>query len=234
MKTTITVASATIVLSSMLVAACGGSSSEQQPPQTQQQAMYGQPGAPAQPAYGQPAAAAQPAYGQPAAAAPAAAPAAAAPAAAPVAAAPAAVPAAAAPAADQAIAAAVGALIKVREAKEAKGLKAEGDLIAGMIQEGGTIDRDVSLQPGKCYTILGQGTGVTQLDMTLTFKAPMAIPGMPAAVLAQSSTSGDKSAIGAGGVGKCYKTIGPLVVPAVLSIKATKGSGAAGAQVYAK
>lgn len=126
----------------------------------------------------------------------------------------------------------IAAVLKPRAATEAKGMKEDGAPIAGQVQEGGTIDRDISLQPGKCYTILGQGMGVTQLDMTLAFKPPM--PGLPPVVLAQSATTGDKSSIAPGGATKCYKTIGPIVVPATLSLKATKGSGAAGAQVYVK
>jgi hypothetical protein len=229
MKTTITIASATVVLSSMLVAACGGSSQEQQPPQTQQQAMYGQPAygqpaQPGQPAYGQPAA---PAYGQPAAPAygQPAAPATAAPAA------PAPAPAPASnPAVDQAIAAGVAMALKPRAASEAKGMKEDGGPIAGMLSEGGSIDRDLSLLPGKCYTILGTGMPpVTQVDLKLTLK--VALPMLPPGVLAQSSTTGLNSSIGAGK--NCYKTIGPVAIPVVLSISG-KGSGAVGAQVYVK
>jgi predicted small secreted protein len=223
MKTTITVAS-TIVLSSMLVAACGGSSSDQPPPQTQQQAMYGQPAQPGQPVYGQPAQPGQPVYGQPApAAAPAAAPA--------HAAAPAAAPAPAAnPAADQAMAAGIAALLKPRAAKEAKGMKEDGAPIAGMLSDGGTVDRDMNLMPGKCYTILGTGLPpVTQVNMKISLK--IALPMLPPGVLAQSSTTGLNAAIGAGK--DCYKTIGPVAIPVVLSISGT-GAGAVGAQVYIK
>jgi hypothetical protein len=231
MKTTITIASATVVLSSMLVAACGGSSQEQQPPQTQQQAMYGQPAygqpaQPGQPAYGQPAQPGQPAYGQPAA--PAAQPAAPAPAAP---AAPAPAPAATAnPAVDQAIAAGVAMALKPRAAKEAKGMQEDGAPIAGMLSEGGSIDRDLNLLPGKCYTVLGTGMPpVSQVNLKMTLK--VALPMLPPGVLAQSSTTGLNASIGAGK--NCYKTIGPVAIPVVLSITGT-GAGAVGAQVYVK
>ena len=122
-------------------------------------------------------------------------------------------------------------MMKPRVATEAKGMKEDGAPIAGTAQEGGTVDKDISLQPGKCYTILGQGLPpVSQVDLILSAK--IALPGVPPVVLAQSSTTGDKAAIGAGK--NCYKTIGPIVISAVLSIKATKGAGAVGAQVYMK
>ena len=189
--------------------------------------MYGQPGDPnaqygqqpgVQPQYGAPAAPGAP--GAPAAApTPAAAPA---PAPAPAAAAP--------PGADAATAAAVRLALTPRAGTEAKGMKEDGSAIGGMINEGTELTQEFMLLPGKCYTILGQGLPpIAELDMTLSLKLP--VPGLPA-VLAADQTTGASASIGSGK--NCYKYPFPIAAQVVLSVKATKGSGPAGAQVYSK
>ena len=186
--------------------------------------MYGQPGDPnAQ--YGQQPGV-QPQYGAPAPGAPGA------PAAAPTpAAAPAPAPAPAAPAVTgAATAAAVRLVLTPRAGTEAKGMKEDGSSIGGMINEGAELTQEFMLLPGKCYTILGQGLPpIAELDMTLSLKLP--VPGLPA-VLAADQTTGASASIGSGK--DCYKYPFPIAAQVVLSVKATKGSGPAGAQVYSK
>jgi hypothetical protein len=189
--------------------------------------MYGQPGDPnAQ--YGQPGM--QPQYGAPGAPATPGAPAPMpTPAAAP-APAPAAAPAAAPAGADAATAAAVRLALTPRAANEAKGMKEDGPAIGGMLNEGAELTQEFMLMPGKCYTILGQGLPpIAELDMTLSLKLP--VPGLPA-VLAADQTTGAAASIGSGK--NCYKYPFPIAAQVVLSVKATKGSGPAGAQVYSK
>jgi len=133
--------------------------------------------------------------------------------------------------ADAATAAAVQLALKPRAATEAKGMKEDGPAIGGMLQEGGTLTQEFNLMPGRCYTILGQGLPpIAQLDLNLSGKA--LIPGVPPAVLAASSTKGAGASIGAGK--NCYKNPFPIAAPVVLTVKATTGSGPAGAQVYSK
>ncbi len=233
MKTTIFANVSLFLAATVLGIACGS----KDPPAQQPQGFYGQPGDPnappgqQQPGYGQPQPGQQqPGYGQPAPAAgqPGAAPQPAAQTTAP----PAGQPAPAAPATtDAATAAAVRLALQPRAATEAKGMKEDGDPVGGMLQEGGELTKEFMLMPGKCYTILGQGLPpIAELDLQLSLKSP--VPNLPPGVLAADKTTGPAANIGAGK--NCYKYPFPLAAQVVLSVKATKGSGAAGAQVYSK
>ena len=251
MKRTIFAHAAFVLAGSAFVLACGGSNPEPQQPQQQQ--MYGQPGQPGygQPGYGQPG---QPGYGQPQQpgygqpqqpgygppqqpgypppgqpdpnnpgygqpqqpppGAPGAPP-----------------PTAGMPGADAATAAAVRLALQPRAANEAKGMKEDGNAIGGMLAEGGALTQEFTLMPGKCYTILGQGLPpVAELDMQLLAKPLM--PSLPPAVLAADQTQGPSASIGSGK--NCYKNPFPVAAPVILTLKATKGNGPAGAQVYSK
>jgi hypothetical protein len=226
MKRTILVSASFVLAASAFAAGCG---SKQDPPAQQPQGLYGQPGAPVDPnaAYGQP----QPAqpYGapQPGVAQPV-------PGQVPAAPQPAAAtppPAAAPSGADAATAAMVSAALHPRAANEARGMKEDGPAIGGMLQEGGTLTQEFMLLPGKCYTILAQGLPpIAELDMQLAAK-PL-LPNLPLAVLAADSTTGPSSSIAPGA--KCYKNPFFVAAPVILTVKATRGSGPAGAQVYSK
>jgi len=253
-----------VFAASAVVAACGGSNPEPQPPPQQGfygqpgQPGYGQPGQPGygqpaqpgygqqpgygppaqQPGYGQPA---QPGYGQPAPGygqpgdpnappgygqqpPPGAQPGY--PGAAPGQPAPASMPGA-----DAATASAVRLALQPRAANEAKGMKEDGNAIGGMLAEGGALQQEFMLMPGKCYTILAQGLPpVAELDMQLLAKPIM--PSLPPSVLAADKTAGPAASIGAGK--DCYKNPFPIAAPVILTLKATKGGGPAGAQVYSK
>jgi hypothetical protein len=231
MKRTIFAGASLFLSASVLAMACGG----KDPPPQQPQGFYGQAGGygyppgqdPNQPGYGQQ----QPMPGQPYQQQPA-------PAAATMPGAPMPAPAPAAPApgpapagADAATAAAVRLALQPRAATEAKGMKEDGAAIGGMLQEGGELTQEFMLMPGKCYTILGQGLPpIAELDLTLSAK-PL-VPTLPPAVLAADQTTGPSSSIGSGK--NCYKNPFPIAAPVILSLKATKGSGPAGAQVYSK
>jgi hypothetical protein len=133
--------------------------------------------------------------------------------------------------ADAATAAAVRLALGPRAANEAKGMKEDGSAIGGMLAEGGALTQEFMLMPGKCYTILGQGLPpVAELDMQLLAKPLM--PSLPPAVLAADQTQGPSASIGSGK--NCYKNPFPVAAPVILTLKATKGGGPAGAQVYSK
>jgi hypothetical protein len=245
MKRTIFAHAAFVLAASAFVSACGGSNPEPQQPQQQQ--MAGQPGygPPQQPGYGPPQQPGygpqqqpgygppqqQPGYGPPpdpnnpgygppqqppgAPGAPGAPPG----------------PMAGGPGADAATAAAVRLALGPRAANEAKGMKEDGNAIGGMLAEGGALTQEFMLMPGKCYTILGQGLPpVAELDMQLLAKPLM--PSLPPAVLAADQTQGPSASIGSGK--NCYKNPFPVAAPVILTLKATKGGGPAGAQVYSK
>jgi len=222
---------------------CGGSSEE---PQTQaaaangqygQQPGYGQPGYGQQPApgYGQPGYGQQPApgygqqpapgygqqpgYGQPGAPAPA-----------PTA------PAAAAPGtpAQQldpaAGAAATAILTQLSAGAIVAGAKPIGSPIVGNFQQGQTLEGQLQLSPGKCYTIVGAGTPpVSELNIQLLAVSP--IPGM-VPVLAQDSDNGPQAVLGR--KPNCYKWPLPMGAPVKVVLTVAGGSGLAAAQVYEK
>ncbi len=131
---------------------------------------------------------------------------------------------------DQGAAAAIKLALTPRVANEAKGMKEDGPIVAGMLQEGSVLTQEFMLNPGRCYTILGQGLPtITQLDLTLSLKP---IANAFPVVLAASNTQGANPAISPGK--NCYKNPLPVAGQVVLTVKATRGTGPAGAQVYSK
>jgi len=113
--------------------------------------------------------------------------------------------------------------------QEAPGMQAEGQAFAGQFQEGQTLEQPLTLQPGKCYTVVAIGAGIQELDAMI---AAQPLPQLPATPLAQDNTSGAQATVG--GKGSCFKNAAPLAVPAKVIIKATRGAGSAVAQVYVK
>lgn len=114
-------------------------------------------------------------------------------------------------------------------ASEAQGMTKEGGPIAGQFSAGQTLEHTIQLMPGKCYTVLGVGAGITELDISLVALTP--IP-MGSSVLAQDNTTGSNASLG--GRGNCYRWALPVGINAKIVLKATAGSGIAAAQLYVK
>lgn len=108
-------------------------------------------------------------------------------------------------------------------------MQAEGQAFAGQFQEGQTLEQPLTLQPGKCYTVVAIGAGIQELDAMI---AAQPLPQLPATPLAQDNASGAQATVG--GKGSCFRNAAPLAVPAKVIIKATRGAGSAVAQVYVK
>jgi len=104
----------------------------------------------------------------------------------------------------------------------------EGTLIAGNFKEGQTLEQPFQLLPGKCYTVLAVGAGITQVDLAIVAVTP--IP-QASGVLAQ--TSGTTSA-SLRGRGNCYRWELPFGINAKYVIRAAHGMGVAAAQLYSK
>lgn len=121
--------------------------------------------------------------------------------------------------------------IKAIAAKEAKGMKPEGDLIKGAVQQGGQLEQPIMIQAGKCYSIVGMaGPVVTELDIELRASSPLPIP-MPGGglVVAVDGDRGPEAAIA-----PCWKNLLGVPFPATVVVKATTGSGPIAAQVFVK
>jgi hypothetical protein len=131
---------------------------------------------------------------------------------------------------DPAAAAAATQAINLLAPQSAPGAKAVGSAIAGQFQQGQSLEGQVQMQPNKCYTVIGVGLPPVQnLDIQL---APfVAMPGLPAMVLAADQTVGPNAVIGEKAA--CYKS-GPIAVPMKVIVTVSQGSGVAAAQVYEK
>jgi hypothetical protein len=130
---------------------------------------------------------------------------------------------------DPNLAAAATVPLQAFAASEAAGMKAEGPPFAGQFQAGQILEQPTQVLPGKCYTIVGVGAGVTELDIQLIALTP--VPGM-SPVLAQDNSSGANASLG--GRGNCYRWTLPVGINAKIVLKATAGSGIAAGQLYSK
>ena len=107
----------------------------------------------------------------------------------------------------------------------APGMQPEGQRVNLSVMEGKDASTSISLQGGKCYTIIGVGQGVMSLEMQL------ALPLMTAPVGSDASAT-PNATIGKGAAAVCPIT--PLPVPYTLRVIARKGSGSVGVQVFSK
>jgi hypothetical protein len=119
-------------------------------------------------------------------------------------------------------------------------MEPEGGVVCGVVaQDGGTVTGPTFfLQPGFCYTVLGNALpNVSELD--LSFMADLTAAGVPPALAALANApiavDSDTGAVAAiGGKGSCYKWPWPVPGAVKLVLKARIGSGPVGAQVYKK
>jgi hypothetical protein len=112
--------------------------------------------------------------------------------------------------------------------KETRGMREDGAAIAVQCQAGQVYEQAIQLQPGKCYTIVGVGVGISELDVELVLHQPPA----PEFVAAKDQTSGPQAILGAGG--QCFRNPLPFGGPATIRIRSTTGNGVALAQVFSR
>ena len=119
--------------------------------------------------------------------------------------------------------------IQMLAASEAPGMSAEGQAFAGQFTEGQSLEQAVTIQAGKCYTVVAASAGtVQQLDIQLVLQqAPL-----PAMTLAQGS--GSSTATLGGKSSGCFRNSLPVGGPGKVILKATRGAGIAGGQIFIK
>lgn len=111
------------------------------------------------------------------------------------------------------------------------GAKAVGSAIAGNFQQGQSLEAQVQMNPGKCYTIVGVGLPpVTNLDISLV--PAVAIPGLPSATMAADNTVGANAIVG--DKPNCFKWAFPMSGMMKVVMTVSQGSGVAAAQVFEK
>lgn len=114
--------------------------------------------------------------------------------------------------------------------KEAPGAKPEGTMFAGQFTEGQLLEQAFTMQPGKCYTVLGVSLGnVTELDIQVQIQAPS----MPPLVAFQDASTGPTAVAGGKATG-CFTPPVPIATPAKIVLVVAKGDGLAVAKVYVK
>ncbi len=122
-------------------------------------------------------------------------------------------------------------LIAPLGAQHAPGAKPVGSAIAGNFQQGQSLEAQVQMNPGKCYTVVGVGLPpVTNLDISLVPALP--IPGLPAATMAADNTVGANAIVG--DKPNCFKWALPMSGMMKVVMTVSQGSGVAAAQVFEK
>lgn len=110
------------------------------------------------------------------------------------------------------------------------GAQAVGSPIAGQFQQGQSLEHQIQMQPGKCYTIVAAGAPpVAEINLQLVPVLPL--PGMQP-VLAEDKDTGPTAVIGK--KPDCYKWAFPAPAAMKLIMTVASGQGVAAAQVYEK
>jgi len=111
------------------------------------------------------------------------------------------------------------------------GAKAVGSAIAGNFQTGQTLEAQVQMNPGKCYTVVGVGLPpVANLDISLVPALPL--PGLPAVTMAADNTVASTAIVG--DKPNCFKWAFPMSGMVKVVMTVSQGSGVAAAQVFEK
>jgi hypothetical protein len=111
------------------------------------------------------------------------------------------------------------------------GAKPVGSAIAGNFQQGQSLEAQVQMNPGKCYTVVGVGLPpVTNLDISLVPALP--IPGLPAATMAADNSVASTAIVG--DKPNCFKWAFPMSGMMKVIMTVSQGSGVAAAQVFEK
>lgn len=118
------------------------------------------------------------------------------------------------------------AMLKTETDKLAKGMTSDAPPTKGMVQEGSKLEVVVTLQPGRCYSIVAVSAQGTSLDMDLLM-APFFT--MSAG---KNSKTGNVALIGGSSNPLCPLAI--LPIPYRLDVTAKKGSGQVVVQVLSK
>jgi hypothetical protein len=108
--------------------------------------------------------------------------------------------------------------------KAAPGMVAEGPLATGSLKEKQNMQTEVTLQPGKCYAVVGYSKKVKDLDLYLLL-APGILSG-------QDTTDDNAPVIGGPPQPMCPAATIPITYK--LGIVADQGSGEFAVQLYSK
>jgi len=121
-----------------------------------------------------------------------------------------------------------GEVLRGTAQQQTAGMTEDGPAIAAQFQQGQVFEQSFQLQPGRCYTVVGVGLGITELDVEIVVHQPPA----PEWLAATDQMTGPHAIVGGGN--NCFKNPLPVGGPAKVRLKATGGAGVAMAQIYSK
>jgi hypothetical protein len=118
--------------------------------------------------------------------------------------------------------------IKMQAQTQAKGMRPDGQIFTGRLQQDGHSVGSITLQPGACYTVIGfGGAGVFDYQLNIVTAPPL-----PPQVLAQSPAGGVAPIVGPND--QCIRSPSPLPLVVNVDMHLLRGQGLVAAQVYRK
>jgi hypothetical protein len=122
----------------------------------------------------------------------------------------------------------ISAGIQYNANQNAPGMKAEGSPIKLQLNQGQTSEGQVTLQSGKCYTLVGASLpGVIDVAVRVTPPAPLTQQ-----TLGQNETTGPMPVVWP--KDKCYRNPAPMPIPVRVEVTMKQGAGMVGIQPYSK
>jgi hypothetical protein len=114
---------------------------------------------------------------------------------------------------------AVSPILHSIAARELPGMQPLGAPIVAQFREGQTLEQPLSIEPGKCYSIVGTSAGIQDLDIEL------------GPVRASEPSIGPTAVLGSRQAG-CIQHAYGVAIPTKIIVRAVEGSGIAAVQVY--
>jgi hypothetical protein len=113
--------------------------------------------------------------------------------------------------------------------QNAPGMQPAGSAVRLNLQQGQTSEGQFTLEPGKCYTLIGASNpGVIETSIKVTMPAPLQTQ-----VLGQNASGPNPMPV-VWGSGNCYRSPAPIAMPVRLEVTMVMGAGQIGIQPYAK
>ena len=109
------------------------------------------------------------------------------------------------------------------------GAQAVGTPFGAQLQQGQCVEMSLQLEPGKCYTVVGAGPSLQNVDVQIVTVTP--VPNVQP-VLAVDQTVAPQAVIGAKPT--CWRMALPMPLQGKIVVRAAAGQGMVAAQVFAK
>ena len=119
-------------------------------------------------------------------------------------------------------------MLKATAPSDTAGMTEDGPTFGATFQQGQIFEQPFQIQPGRCYSVVGLGMGITELDVEIVVQQAPA----PEWIAAADGSSGPHAVLGP--KGQCFKNPLPVGAPAKVRLKATGGTGIAVAQIYVR